>query len=288
MAARLGRRYKNDSLDLSFAKSGNTGAARIVFAGASILAGSVLADSTMEHYRGTFHNPAMVLPLASSMLAIAVNARPASTGNAGAILSRISNGAAAVIGLAGFGFHVFNIGRQPGGYILNNFLYKAPLGAPGALVLAGVLGAAAERLAGGKNRLGPVEVRSGKALGALSAFGLVGTVAEAGFLHFRGAYHNPAMWLPVAVPPLAALSLARDVLQASPRGVSVCLLGATAVLGFAGTAFHAYGISRNMGGWRNWRQNVLVGPPLPAPPSFTGLAIAGIGALLIMRRWKDG
>ena len=38
---------------------------------------------------------------------------------------------------------------------------------------------------------------------------------------------------------------------------------------------HAYGISRNMGGWRNWSQNLLNGPPLPAPPSFTGLALAG-------------
>ena len=34
-----------------------------------------------------------------------------------------------------------------------------------------------------------------------------------------------------------------------------------------------------MGGWRNWRQNVLNGPPLPAPPSFTGLALAGLAAL---------
>ena len=34
-----------------------------------------------------------------------------------------------------------------------------------------------------------------------------------------------------------------------------------------------------MGGWRNWTQNVQNGPPLPAPPSFTGLALAGLAAL---------
>ena len=37
-----------------------------------------------------------------------------------------------------------------------------------------------------------------------------------------------------------------------------------------------------MGGWRNWRQNLLNGPPLPAPPSFTGLALAGLAALGLM------
>jgi hypothetical protein len=38
-----------------------------------------------------------------------------------------------------------------------------------------------------------------------------------------------------------------------------------------------------MGGWRNWTQNVLNGPPLPAPPSFTGLALAGLAALGLLK-----
>jgi hypothetical protein len=53
----------------------------------------------------------------------------------------------------------------------------------------------------------------------------------------------------------------------------------TALLGFAGSGFHAWGVSRNMGGWRNWQQNLLNGPPVSAPPSFTGLALAGLAAL---------
>ena len=43
-----------------------------------------------------------------------------------------------------------------------------------------------------------------------------------------------------------------------------------------------------MGGWRNWSQNVLNGPPMPAPPSFTGLALAGLAALSLIEeatRW---
>jgi hypothetical protein len=34
-----------------------------------------------------------------------------------------------------------------------------------------------------------------------------------------------------------------------------------------------------MGGWRNRSQNIFSGPPLPAPPSFTALALAGLAAL---------
>jgi hypothetical protein len=42
-----------------------------------------------------------------------------------------------------------------------------------------------------------------------------------------------------------------------------------------------------MGGWRNWQQNVVDGPPLPAPPSFSALAIAGLAALRLRER-DDG
>jgi hypothetical protein len=42
-----------------------------------------------------------------------------------------------------------------------------------------------------------------------------------------------------------------------------------------------------MGGWRNWRQNVLVGPPLPAPPAFTALAIAGLASLDLLAADAD-
>jgi hypothetical protein len=39
-----------------------------------------------------------------------------------------------------------------------------------------------------------------------------------------------------------------------------------------------------MGGWRNWSQNILNGPPLPAPPAFTALAIAGLVALSLIEK----
>jgi hypothetical protein len=54
--------------------------------------------------------------------------------------------------------------------------------------------------------------------------------------------------------------------------------------------FHARGVARQMGGWANWSQNLLSGPPLPAPPSFSALALAGRAALELRARersWKE-
>jgi hypothetical protein len=62
----------------------------------------------------------------------------------------------------------------------------------------------------------------------------------------------------------------------------------TALLGGVGVGFHIWGVQRNMGGWRNWRQNLLNGPPIPAPPSFTGLALAGLAALGLLEDHPDG
>ncbi len=262
-------------------------AGRLIAGGAAIVAGSVLADSAMEHYRGSFANPAMLLPLAASGLSLAINGAESSDIRPGEIGMAAHVGAIAV-GSLGLGFHLYNIVKQPGRLMFTNLFYQAPIGAPAALVLAGSLGSAGNRLASGRTSLGPLGIGDGRLLAGYTALGILGTSGEAALLHFRGAYHDPAMWLPVSIPPLAALSLARDALTGRASSVTTALLAATAALGFVGAAFHAYGVQRNMGGWRNWRQNLLAGPPLPAPPSFTGLAIVGLGALLLLRRMARG
>ncbi|WP_242528467.1 hypothetical protein [Novosphingobium sp. PY1] len=225
----------------------------------------------------------MVLPLAASALTIPINLRRSAGLSKHPAIGKIIDVASGIIGLSGFGFHLFNIGRAPGGYRLTNIFYKAPLGAPGALVLTGLLGRASHWL----NLRRPSSTK-GRVLGAITVAGLAGTVAEAGLLHFRGAFHNPAMWLPLAIPPLASASFVQDLVLGQRGRTTEAMLGVTAGLGLMGAAFHAYGIARNMGGWRNWRQNLLAGPPLPAPPSFTGLAIAALGACLLLPRRNRG
>jgi purine-cytosine permease-like protein len=47
-----------------------------------------------------------------------------------------------------------------------------------------------------------------RGIAAIVALGIAGTVGEAWLLHFRGAFQNPAMFLPVTIPPVAAVMLA--------------------------------------------------------------------------------
>ena len=255
-----------------------------------LLAASVLMDSAVEHYRGDFENRAMYTPLAVASLVLGVSlhgARDASPSSHGI---RLSAGAiAAATGFVGTGFHVYNVGKRDGGYNLTNLFYSAPLGAPAALTLAGVLCVVAERVRDcdeADPRL--LGLPAGPALAAGTAVALMGTVAEVGLLHFRGAFQNPAMYVPILLPPVAAAMLGRAALDAGPQQLARAALAATAIMGVAGVAFHAYGVSRMMGGWRNWSQNFVDGPPLPAPPSFSGLALAGLAALDLLEARQDG
>jgi hypothetical protein len=257
---------------------GNEAAARLIAGGAATVALSVLADSGLEHYRGSFRNPAMVLPLIASAGELALGG--AGVGGVPALRATV-HAASVAIGTLGLGFHLFNVDKRPGGLTFTNLFYGAPLGAPAALILAGAFGAAGDAVAAGQDA-GPLKLGNGRVLAGLAAIGIAGTVAEAALLHFRGAFHNPLMWVPVALPPLAAASLLVDASSGRPNPAGPALLTATAGIGVLGAAIHAWAISREMGGWRNWKQNILAGPPIPAPPSFTGLAIAAIGASMLM------
>lgn len=254
-------------------------AAQLLRGSAVLLGLAVLSDSAMEHYRGSFHNPAMVLPLASSaaLIAAELSAQPGSPSRVRAAAQIAAGG----IGLTGLGFHLYDVASRPGGIDWLDLFYGAPIGAPAALTLAAVIGHTADRAgdAAGPPRL--IGVPLGEAVAAISAVSLAGTSAEAALLHFRGAYQDPFMWLPVTLPPVGALLVAAAAASTPPPfpRLTRTWLGATALLGLVGSLFHARGIARNMGGWRNWRQNLLAGPPLPAPPSFSALALAGLAAL---------
>jgi hypothetical protein len=252
----------------------------------ALLALSVLADSAMEHYRGSFDNPAMYTPLIVSVASLLAGMHG---GHDRAAQRHSVRDAvfisAALAGVAGTGFHLYNITKRPGRLSWHNFFYAAPVGAPMALLLSGTLGAAAERLrdepAHEPRLLG---MPAGQALALLTSAGLVGTLGEVALLHFRGSFQNPAMYAPVVISPVAAALLANSALVAPgsrwfPRALTRFWLRVTTALGFIGVAFHARGVARNQGGWRNWSQNLFNGPPLPAPPSFSALALAGLAAL---------
>ncbi len=262
-------------------------AARKLNGAAAVLALAVLGDSGVEHYRGSFINRLMYLPLVSSTLSFSASLHgmrdrePHPTRSRDAIYAL-----GALTGLIGTGMHFYNIGKREGGFSWSNFFYGAPIGAPMALLLSGVFGMAAERVRDRGRGHEPIlfGLPGGQVVGAMTAAGLLGTIGEVSLLHFRGAFHDPAMYLPVSAPPIAAALIADAVIAPSPkrRRIARLWLRLTTALGVLGVAFHIFGVHRNMGGWKNWSQNVLSGPPLPAPPSFTGLGIAGLAALELM------
>ncbi len=251
-----------------------------LYTGAATLAASVLVDSALEHFRGNYFNRAMFIPpfAAAASLAASVN------GNVPAKARNSVFGASGLIGLTGLGFHIYNMAKRPGGFSWNNLFYAAPIAAPGALGLAGA------QLSGMKGRPAAARLRLSRAVAFLLSGGLLATVGEVALLHFRGAFHDPFMYAPLTAPPLAASALAAAAAKPTPARIRLArfLLKATGALGLAGMGFHAFGVSRNMGGWRNWTQNLFQGPPIPAPPSFTGIAAAGLSALRVLEEETRG
>jgi hypothetical protein len=282
-----------DALQMVVDKSAATvRTARRLNVGSALLSASVLMDSAVEHYRGGFTNRAMYTPLLVSALTLAISAH--GTSDRQPAIHRVRHGVAvgaAATGLAGTGFHFWNVLKRPGRLDWQNLFYGAPVGAPMAILLAGLLGTAAEGVRDTPGHLPPrlFGIPSGRALAALSGVGLLGTSGEAALLHFRGAFQNKAMFAPVTLPPVGAVLLlnAAGAPKRREHWLARVWLRLTMLMGLAGVGFHAWGIHRAMGGWRNWSQNVVDGPPLPAPPSFTGLALAGLAALDLLRDHQD-
>ena len=120
------------------------------------------------------------------------------------------------VGAIGVGFHTYNVLRRPGGTELaERLLRRADWGAGRPDPGRAPSGSRPTRLAQDDrpDRLKLFGVPVGRALSAFTAFGLMGTVSEAGLMHFRGSFQNPFMWLPVSLPPIAAALTAKAAIE---------------------------------------------------------------------------
>ena len=115
---------------------------RVVLAG-----GSVLADSAIEHYRGSFHNRAMYLPLAVSALTLAVSAHgmPREPRGADTAAARRLSLAASTAWRARVSC-LYNVAKRPGGSAGRTCSTRAARRPGCAILLSGLLGSAAERV----------------------------------------------------------------------------------------------------------------------------------------------
>lgn len=91
---------------------------------------------------------------------------------------------------------------------------------------------------------------------------------ELTLLHFRGAFQSRFMWSPVLGLPVVMASGVASSLNKDERRSRDFLRPFAwfmTILGTLGTFFHLRGIGRQMGGFHNWKYNVVTGPPFPAP-----------------------
>lgn len=125
-----------------------------------------------------------------------------------------------------------------------------------------------------------------RSLAGLSAVGALVTAAEIYFEHDSASFSNKWMWVPVALGPVgAAAGIAGVFSHRLAKTALPVVSGIIVANGLQGTYLHARGIHQKPGGFKNFRYNMEMGPPLMAPLLVT--MVGGMGILAaILRREK--
>jgi hypothetical protein len=102
--------------------------------------------------------------------------------------------------------------------------------------------------------------------------------------HYKGSFGDPWEWAPLAcTPPLVAAGVAGAFSERAARTALPAASALYALNGIVGSVLHARGVQRKPGGFREPGYNLVMGPPLLAPGSFT--LVGGLGLLAaIVRR----
>jgi hypothetical protein len=116
------------------------------------------------------------------------------------------------------------------------------------------------------------------ALLVVIAVALVGATLQATLLHYRGAFNNPLMFVPLTVPVFAIVMSVLAIVgpKESMLLVFTVSLWLTFLTGFVGLGMHLRGLGRQMGGLYVTIFNWLEGPPALSPALFTGFAAVGL------------
>jgi hypothetical protein len=254
---------------------------------AAVQATLLMADAFIGHFRSGFSLRAQYVPFVSGLLLLlSATAATIAPGAAAVTTAGVATGTLALLaGLIGAGYHHwYGITTKPGGYrwLLHHLMHHAPPLAPFALSVAGALVVLGARGDSGGSLLGaPIR---GLALGVVTV-ALFGLASQAALLHYRGAFNQPAMYLPVIVLPLAAGSIVWHLAApsvAAARGVATALLWASFLGGFVGAGMHLRGMDRQMGGLYMGVAAVLDAPPPGAPLLVAVLGASGLVALHLL------
>ncbi|MGI8846502.1 MAG: hypothetical protein ACR2HC_10105 [Thermoleophilaceae bacterium] len=140
-----------------------------------------------------------------------------------------------------------------------------------------------------KGRLGRAvrDARRGRAqklLSAATAATALPMGAEIYVNHYGGSFGNKWMWTPVfASPALSAAGVAGVLSERAARTVLPALSALYVADGLAGLFFHARGVARKPGGFREPTYNLVMGPPALAPGSLALVGALGLAAGVVRR-----
>ena len=123
-----------------------------------------------------------------------------------------------------------------------------------------------------------------RTLAGLTAAGALVTAAEIYLEHDRASFGDPWMWAPVVLGPVGAAAGIAGVVSARAAHTALPVASAAIVAnGLQGTYLHLRGIAQRPGGFREFRYNAEMGPPLLAPLLVT--LVGGMGLLAsVLRR----
>ena len=125
-----------------------------------------------------------------------------------------------------------------------------------------------------------------RSLSGLTAAAAVVTAVEIYLEHYRASFGNKWMWSPIIVTPPVVIAGVAGVV--SRRWAKTALPLASVVFaatGVLGEYFHARGVARKPGGWRNAAYNVPTGPPISAPGLMC--MVGGMGVLAAVLRREE-
>lgn len=125
-----------------------------------------------------------------------------------------------------------------------------------------------------------------RSLSGLTAVAALVTTAEVYLEHYKAGFGNKWMWSPILVtPPVVVAGVAGVFSKRWAKTALPVAAAAYTLNGLAGEYFHARGVSRKPGGWKNASYNVPMGPPIAAPGLMC--VVGGMGLLAaILRREK--
>lgn len=260
-------------------------AARRLHQSAGLLAAEAWLEKARGYSREEAYRKALWAPLLASTLSLFANLHGATDSRRASSAPRALALLAVVLaGVSEAGIHARQAVKGPDGRLWSVLGSVGLRGrAPVSLGLSGLLGLFAEHVRNTAAHRAPalLGVHAGRVAGLATAAGLVGASGEALLLPLRGVFHNPFMYVPLSLPPVAASLVARASLDPHARAHKTARtwLWVTAGVGMAAAALRAYGVSRAIGGAFRARGAGLGVASIPIPPRSVAWALAGLAAL---------